>query len=136
MSTAAIKFPLSPIRSETGLVPEPIIPIGIWTPNGLKLYDFLVDSGADLTLLPKGLSSGLGINLKRCSISQTQGVEGGGIKIYHSKIKICIGQWNHTIRCAFAEHDQIPPLLGRLDVFSKYNITFHAGKNCIIFQNK
>lgn len=136
MFTASIKFPLSPIRRETGLVPEPIIPLGIWTADGLKFYDFLVDSGADLTLLPKSLAIEIGIDLKRCPLSQTQGVEGRGTKIYHSKIKIFIGQWNHVIRCAFAGHDHIPPLLGRLDVFSKYNITFHAGKNYILFQPK
>ena len=134
MSTASVEFPLSPIKKKGGLVPEPIIPVGIMTAGGFKLYDFLVDSGADFTLLPRSLAAEIGINLKKCPTSTTMGVEGGGIKIYHSQILIRIGEFQNKIRCTFAQHDRIPPLLGRLDVFSKFNITFHAGRRSIVFQ--
>ncbi|MBI2982174.1 MAG: retropepsin-like domain-containing protein [Deltaproteobacteria bacterium] len=104
------------------------------THEGFKLYDFLVDSGADFTLLPRRFASEIGINLKRCEPSTTLGVEGRGITIYHSSVVLRIGNYQSKIRCAFAQHDRIPPLLGRLDVFSKYNITFHARRRSIIFQ--
>lgn len=114
---------------------EPIVPVGLFTPEGFKLYDFLVDSGADLTLLPKSLAREMGVDVARCPKSVTQGVEEGrGVKIYYAKIRIRIGEWDDDIRCAFANHDRIPPLLGRLDLFPKYNITFHAKRRSVIFQ--
>lgn len=129
-----VEFPLSSLKGESGLIPEPIIPVGIVTRHGLRLYDFLVDSGADMTVLPFSLAHQVGISIKDCIKSKTQGVEGKGTTIYHAEITIKIDHWEDRIRCAFASHDLIPPLLGRLDVFSKYNITFHAKRESIIFQ--
>jgi predicted aspartyl protease len=134
MSTRFVEFPLSPLKRKDGVVPEPIIPIGISTRDGYKLYDFLVDSGADFTLLPRSLADEIGIDLKKCPTSKTLGVEGKGIKIHHSQVRIRIGHLENRIRCAFAPHDHIPPLLGRLDIFSSYNITFSAEKMSIIFR--
>lgn len=134
MSTAVIEFPLSPLRHKKEIVVEPIIPIGVLIRNQFRLFDFLVDSGADFTLLPRSLAAEIGLNLKQSQISTTLGVEGRGIKIYHAHITIQIGKWQDTIRCAFAAHDHIPPLLGRMDIFSRYNITFHGARRSIIFQ--
>lgn len=134
MSTSIIEFPLSPLRNQSGFVSEPIIPVAIRTSQGFKLYDFLVDSGADLSVLPKSLAKDIGIDLTKCKKSITLGVEGRGVRIYHTQIGIRLGHWEDTIRCAFANHDQIPPLLGRLDFFSRYNITFHAKRCSILFQ--
>lgn len=128
-----VEFPLSPIKSKEGIVPEPIIPIQIKTKEGFQFYDFLVDSGADFTLLPYSLAKLIGINLKKTKKAMTQGIEGKGIITFQSSITIKIGKWEDTIRCAFASHDHIPLLLGRLDVFSIYNITFHARKQAILF---
>ncbi|MBI3540908.1 MAG: aspartyl protease family protein [Deltaproteobacteria bacterium] len=134
MSSSTVEFPLSPLKSREGLVAEPIIPVAVSTPEGFKLYDFLVDSGADFSVLPHSLATEIGIDLKRCQTSTTLGVEGRGTKIHHSRIVIKIGPWRGQIRCAFASHDRIPPLLGRLDLFSKFNITFHASRKSIIFE--
>lgn len=117
MSIPSIEFPLSPIKTKEGLVIEPIIPLEIFTPNGFKRFDFLVDSGADFTLLPRSLAEEVGVDLKRCRVSKTQGVEGRALIIYPASILINIGKWKKKIRCAFASHDRIPPLLGRLDIF-------------------
>ena len=116
------------------MVVEPIIPLAIMTREGFKLYDFLVDSGADFTLLPKHFAFEIGIDLAKCKKSTTLGVEGRGMIIYHASILLRIGDYQSKTRCAFANHDKIPPLLGRLDVFSLYNITFHAGRRSIIFK--
>lgn len=133
MSILSVEFPLSPIRGKKGIVPEPIVPLVVRSAREERIYDFLVDSGADATLLPRSLADDLQINLKRCPQSKTQGVEGGSIKIYHASLKLKIGPWENSIRCAFASHDHIPPLLGRLDVFSHYTIIFDAKKQSIIF---
>lgn len=129
-----VEFPLSPIRGKEGIVPEPIVPVGVFTSHGVKYFAFLVDSGADFTLLPKSLAEEIGINLRRCRTSLTLGIEGRGIKIYHAKLQIRIGDWTSWVRCAFANHDRIPPLLGRLDLFSRYTITFHAKRRSVVFQ--
>jgi predicted aspartyl protease len=136
MSTSCIEFPLSPVRRKSGVVPEPIIPLQIYTFEGIKGYDFLVDSGADITLLPRSLAGEIGVVLKQCAVSVTQGVEGRGMRIYLSQVKIQIGHWDMHIRCAFADHDRVPPLLGRLDVFSRCDITFSAKRHLVIFEKR
>lgn len=133
-SMPSVEFPLSPIKSREGIVPEPIIPVSVRTPEGWKMFDFLVDSGADFSVLPRSFSKEIGVDLSECRVSTTMGVEGSGTKIYHSKIDIRIGAFMKPIHCGFASHDRIPPLLGRLDIFSNFNITFHAERNSILFQ--
>ena len=134
MSTSTVEFPLSPLKGREGIVPEPILPVGIQTPHGEKLYDFLLDSGADATLLPRSVAREVGIDLHSCPTSTTQGVEGRGITIYHAALSVRIGPWIEKVRCAFASHDRIPPLLGRLDIFSRFTITFDARCRSIRFK--
>lgn len=134
MSISSVEFPLSPIKGKKGIVPEPIVPLIVRSGEGERLYDFLVDSGADTTLLPRSLANELGIDFRKCPASITQGVEGRGTKIYHAFLRLKIGPWEDRIHCAFASHDHIPPLLGRLDIFSRYTIVFDAERRSVIFR--
>lgn len=133
MSSHRVEFPLSNIHFPQGVVPEPVIPVGIETAEGVQLVDMLLDSGADLTVLPKSLAALCHVDLEKCRIGWTRGVEGGRMKTYHTTLSIVLGPWHHQIRCAFADHDAVPPLLGRMDIFSRYVITFDVSKGVVIF---
>jgi len=83
---------------------------------------FLLDTGADITTLP---------NYARYLFEETPaegnhemyGI-GGSSKFWKSVITLKLaGEWI-PVRCIFAEHDDIPFILGRLDIFGKFNIKF------------
>lgn len=91
-----------------------------WIPT-----EMLADTGADYTLFPKRYSQLLAINLeKECKIDKTNGVGGQEI-IYLSKrgIRIKIGGFEKVIPVGFLNRDNIPALLGRLQVLEILKLT-------------
>jgi len=64
------------------------------------------------------------IDLSTCPQSCSYGIEGDGIKVYASQIQIRIGQVELKVRCLFSEKETTPYILGRADVFSRFNIIF------------
>jgi len=47
------RIPLSPTRLQTGLTAlRALIQLELWTPTGFQPFDFLVDSGAGISMVP------------------------------------------------------------------------------------
>ena len=90
--------------------------VGVW---------MIVDSGADYSLLPKYMSSYLGIDLKKdCEHFSTIGI--GGKETVHllKKTKVRLGDWELIVPVGFLERDTVPPLLGRQDFMEKFATLF------------
>jgi predicted aspartyl protease len=102
-----------------GQVYRPIAQVYFFSKTKSLWYEIwmIVDTGADYTLLPKHLSTRLGINLKKdCKIFQTLGI-GGVEKVYLFKgVKAKIGHWERTIPVGFLDREDVPPLLGRQQI--------------------
>jgi len=49
-------------RTETGTVDRPVLDLLFREENGYNLYAFIVDSGADISLAPRGLGDRLGVD--------------------------------------------------------------------------
>ena len=125
MSTSSIfKYPYSRryILTFDCEVIYPEIPISLQTEYGVIEEMFLLDTGADITTLP---------NYARYLFEETPaegdhemyGI-GGSSKFWRSVITLKLaGEWI-PVRCIFTEHDDIPFILGRLDIFGKFNIKF------------
>ena len=118
----SIDFPYPAKKTSLGTELNPVIPIEILTLKGFATFDFLLDSGADFTLVPRRVVDLLGVDLKTAPSTRTFGVEGGGIRVFIGRITIRIGPEVLRIRCFFSERDDAPFLLGRMDVFSKFRI--------------
>lgn len=85
----------------------------------------LLDSGADVSIIPKGLAEYLNLNLKDKDISK--GI-GGEITIWNTLVNIRVqrGHENYlfkNIPIQVAEDDTIPIILGRSGFFEKFKIT-------------
>ena len=110
------------------VVPE--LPILVKTKFGYRREWFLVDSGADITMLPYFAS-----NLLECKLEKSRtkmfGIDGYGVCVYKSKIKVRFFNEEETIKCVFSERDDIPFILGRLDVLDKYNMLFYKNEVCL-----
>jgi len=127
-----MKFPLSEKPTKFGRIPDSKVPVALHTIRGPVLLNFLLDTGADFTMLPKHLASEMGIDLARCPTDRSFGIEGKGMKTYLSAILISIGPHRFTVRCLFAEREDVPYILGRADLFDRFSITFDNRRKKII----
>jgi hypothetical protein len=106
----------------------PKIPIKIFSNSEVLDLEVLVDSGADITLIPKTLGETL--NLKRTNLRYIGGV-GGRMGYYLNDLKVEIAGKKVTIPVAWSTQDTVPILLGRAGVFEKFKFCFDD-KNKII----
>lgn len=90
----------------------------------------LVDSGADITLLPKW--AGEMLNLQRTELKYIGGIA-GRVGYYINYVNINLANKNLTIPVAWSTQDTVPLLLGRQGVFDKFVITFNESKGEINF---
>lgn len=95
--------------------------------------EMLVDTGADYTLFPQKYAGLLGINLERdCKTEKTYGV-GGAEKIYlcKDKVELEIGVWKKIIPVGFLSRDDIPALLGRLNLLEALTLIMKEKKTIL-----
>jgi hypothetical protein len=129
----SIEFPLQNKRTSFGIIPNSVIPIEVLTLFGYQKIQFILDTGADVTMMPHHMAKVIGLDLKSCTKSISYGIEGNGVCVYAGKITIRIGKEQLLVRCLFSEKENTPYILGRADVFSAFNITFDNRAGKIIF---
>ncbi len=132
----SFRFPYQFIQIDIGKIPYPVVPVV--TANGKKLlkYDFIVDTGADVTTLPKYIAEELGIDLSKLQSGNSQGIGEGLIKTWETKVKIRIGNVDFRIRCSFVSSNKIPPLLGKIDIFDRFNLYFDNDKEELVLTRR
>ena len=88
-----------------------------------------VDSGADISLIPKSIGDILGFIIEKTDqITEIKGIGERGVTIIIKKVKIRIGEKLVETRIAWALIEEVPLLLGRTDVFNIFNICFKKNK--------
>ncbi|CAD6492940.1 MAG: hypothetical protein CHKLHMKO_00378 [Candidatus Argoarchaeum ethanivorans] len=97
----------------------------------IRMY---IDSGADITLIPLSFGRLLGLELKKEDIKHLRGVGGGAVPVIITKIDIMMDDVEFPIDVAWALEEDVPPLLGRTDVFDRFKIMFNQGSRIIIFE--
>lgn len=90
-----------------------------------EIRDFpYVDSGADITLIPRSVGELLGFEVEKEKIVEMGGIGGSKVPTILKKIKIRIDSEEFPIQVAWALIEDVPPLLGRTDVFDRFEVTF------------
>lgn len=93
---------------------------------------FYIDSGADITLIPRSLGELLGFTVKDSSeIQEIKGIGERGVPFVLKKLKIKFDNTIVETRIAWSLIEEVPPLLGRLDIFQLFNIIFQKEKKTI-----
>ena len=112
-----------------GMAYVPYIPLTFTGPNTSIEVMALLDSGADVSAIPKDVAEILGIPLdgKREEI----GGIGGKVGAIESSVNVLVQgsheryQFNMKVKVILDEHDsKFPIILGRLGFFDKFDITF------------
>ena len=102
--------------------------------NGEEIFaeHLYVDSGADVTLIPKSVGDALGFVVEKTDqITEIKGIGERGVPIIIKKLKIKIGEKIFDARVAWALIEEVPLLLGREDVFNLFDISFLKNRKTI-----
>ena len=124
-------------RYDKSQIKTPSIPVTI-SGKGAK-YDFiaLVDSGADISVIPRSIAELLGLNLKE-KMEEASGI-GGIVPAIQSRVNLEINKGHEhysfeiPIKVIMNDTD-FPILLGRAGFFEKFVITFHQAEEKLILK--
>jgi len=130
-----IEFPFLKRRSEKfGYVPKPIIPVSIIGPKrGVKVF-MLLDSGADISMIPYSVGETIGLELDMSTRGEVQGIGEGSVPYILGQVRIQIENFEIPARIGWALVEEIPFILGRLDVFNALAVEFREFENKILLK--
>lgn len=92
-----------------------------------------IDSGADVTLIPLSLGKLIGLSQDHKRVYQISGIR-GSVSVIYSQIFMKIGGIEIRTKIAWTLVENVPPLLGRANIFDKFHITFKQDQEEIIFK--
>lgn len=92
-----------------------------------------IDSGADVTLIPLSLGKLIGLSQDHKKVDQIGGIR-GSVPVIYNQIFMKIGGREIRTKIAWTLVENVPPLLGRTDIFDKFHITFKQDQEEIIFK--
>ncbi|MEK6898887.1 MAG: aspartyl protease family protein [Nanoarchaeota archaeon] len=125
----ALSFKYKSIQRPNGIgVKSPVIPV-VLSGNGSIKQEFvaLIDSGADLSVIPEDVAELLNLNLKK-TIEKSRGI-GGEVDVKNTEMNLSIKKGHESYTFSIPVQvvlgdSKIPPLLGRRGFFDKFRITF------------
>lgn len=118
----------------SGTVLRPVADVILQTDRSRIETAMYIDSGADITMIPLEIGKALGLKQKPTDeILEIKGVSGGGVPYILKKANIIFNGERFKIRLAWALIEEVPLLLGRMDIFPKFRITFDEKRESIIF---
>lgn len=99
----------------------PFVRASLKTIYGWQEFDFLVDTGADVTTLPKNIFPVLGLGENGLPKQKTQGVGGVWIETFEIILPMRIGDSTFEIHASVTntKEEALPFLMGRKDIFEK-----------------
>lgn len=92
-----------------------------------------IDSGADITTIPLSLGRLIGLHMDEAKVEQIGGIR-GSVPIIYDNSMMKIGLETFSVRIAWSLVEEVPPLLGRTDVFDHFDVTFKQREKQILFQ--
>ena len=130
----AVEFPIGTKVISLGRVADPVVPLLVRTVRGYLPFDFLIDTGADCSMIPASIAeTELGVPLARLPHDVFFGIEGHGIRVYRGWLPIKIGPYPLRVRCVFSTREHGPLILGRLGVFRHFSIAFDNRRHIVRF---
>lgn len=76
----SIEFPLTPFKTKYGVLYRPVIPVSVKSGKSRKASGFILDSGAEFSMMPRRAAQTTGIDLDEFSTITVEGIEGGGVR--------------------------------------------------------
>jgi hypothetical protein len=132
-----IEFEYKKVLSKKfGEVLKPIIPVALIGAKQIVRTSMLLDSGADLSMIPYSVGEALGLELDMGNRSEAQGIGEGSVPYILNRTRIKFGGVETSIRIGWALIEEIPLILGRLDLFQQFSLEFREFENKIILKHR
>lgn len=131
MVKSVLTFPYQYKQIDYGKIINPLTYIAVQASWGWQPLWFLLDSGADTTLLTLPLAKSLGLDFDITKKTHLFGIGEKSVIAYPGKVTLRLGEEQLDVRCYFIEAKESTLLLGRLDIFDKFNILFNTRKGQI-----
>ncbi len=96
-----------------------------------------IDSGADVSMIPLRLGRALGFKQEEEDfIQEIKGITGAGIPYILKEVTLMLNHRRLKIRIAWALVEEIPILMGRMDIFNKFRVIFDEKNRWIDFEER
>lgn len=127
------KYKREPSRDLSNFILRPVADVFLENKAGgwIEFHPY-IDSGADVTLIPLSLGKLIGLKTDGKRIEKIGGIKGSIPAIYY-KVNLRIGGLELSAKIAWALIEEVPPLLGRTDIFDNFHITFKQDQGIIAF---
>jgi len=132
-----IEFPFEKRYSDNlGKILKPYIPVNIIGPKKSVNIFMLLDSGADISMIPYSVGEIIGLDLDMEKHSEVQGIGESSVPYILSNIKLNIREFKLSIRVGWALIEEVPFILGRLDFFQAFSVEFRSFENKILLDRQ
>jgi len=115
---------------------NPQVELPVKTVKGYKEMEFLIDSGAVVSALPKTKAEELGTDLTSLPRITIEGFAGQKTFAYRGEFVVKIGKEEVVIPVVFSENSKASNILGRIGFFDQFNVNFDANSQSIIITHK
>ncbi|MBI4523167.1 MAG: hypothetical protein HY695_05060 [Deltaproteobacteria bacterium] len=127
----SISFPYKAYRG----FPCPIVTIGIKGPLGWIRAEAYVDTGAFVLIFTLNEAAGLGVDYRKGKETFVTVGDGGLIPVYVHRLPLQIGPIVFKASIGFSPRLGVGfNLLGRQDIFNRFDVTFRDAKKQVSFQ--
>lgn len=133
MDKSALTFPYQYKKIEYGKVFNPYISVPVRASWGWQNLWFLVDSGADTTMLTLSLAKQLKIPFNINKETKIFGIGEKSIVAFPGNITLKLGDNIIEARSYLIDAEDSTLLLGRLDIFDRFNIYFDTTNQKVVF---
>lgn len=118
-----------------GEIYRPVAKLILAYKNNIIPEIFYVDSGADITLIPRSVGELLQFeNPQLSEIFDIMGVGEKGVPIVLRKVEVRLNNFKTSMRVGWALIEDVPLLLGREDFFTYFKICFVNNRR-IVFKS-
>ena len=126
-------------KGESLIIPEvyrPVADVSLWSKVKKEwIYvSMYIDSGADITLIPRSMGGLLGLEFDKSEVSELSGVGGGMVAVIIKEVPMRIENYEFNTKVAWAMIEEVPYLLGQEDVFDRFDINFRKKDKTIEFK--
>jgi len=130
-------FPYKLIDTDAfGKVTIPVAKIFLQGEQEETAIDVIVDTGAVISIFPKSLCDILGIVFENGQLSYVKTATSESIPIRIHRLNIRIGNYSFKARVAFSTIENVPYILGRLDVLDQIEMRFNKQGTTFIASNQ
>ena len=131
-----MKFPYTEKESRIfGRILKPIIYIEIFSEKynlWCGIDDVLVDTGADITLIPRNIGDGLVNNISAGIKASIKGITPFESSVYIHNLKLRVANKEFETKVAIADSDEVPAVLGRFEALDLFKAEFVKGREFVL----